>query len=83
MSEESKLERYIKSIPPAYKPGVNIFITALLKALAKSDSDVEIQIGEAKNQIFQKTSENKFLDSLGSNVGVNRPIDINLSDEKI
>jgi len=82
MSEESKLERYIKSIPPAYKPGTNVFITALIKALAKADSDVETQVGEAKNQIFVKRAESKFLDSLGSNVGVDRPVTINLSDDK-
>jgi len=79
---DRKLERYVKFIPPMYKPNVNVFVTALLKALAKSDSDVEIQIAEANKQIYVETAEGKFLDSLGSNVGVDRPLSINISDEK-
>jgi len=79
---ERKLERYKKITPPMYRPGVNIFVTALIETLAKADSDVEIQIVEAGKQIFVETAEGKFLDTLGNNVGVDRPIAINLSDEK-
>jgi len=79
---DRKLVRYFKFIPPYYKPGQNVFVTALLKALATTDSDVEVQIEEAGNQIFVNRAEGKFLDTLGNNVGVDRPIAINLSDDK-
>jgi len=79
---DRKLERYKKFTPPMYRPGVNTFVTALLQSLAKADSDVEVQIVEAGKQIFVATAEDKFLDALGANVGVDRPVSINLSDEK-
>lgn len=82
MASDKKLEKYIKFIPPAYKPGVNPFVTALLKALAESDYQVEVQIEQAGRQIFVETAEGKYLDSLGANVGVDRPLSINLSDDK-
>lgn len=82
MASDKKLEKYLKFIPPAYKPGVNPFVTALLKALAESDYQVEVQIEEAGKQIFVQTAEGKYLDSLGANVGVDRPLSINLSDDK-
>jgi hypothetical protein len=81
MSTESKVQRYINFLPPVYKAGTNPFVTALVTALATSDAEVELQIHQAGRQIFQKTAEGKYLDALGSNVGVRRPIAVNLSDE--
>jgi hypothetical protein len=78
----TKLEKYYKTIPTMYKPGVNTFVTALLKAIAGSDELINTAIEEAGKQIFVSTAEGKYLDGLGSNVGVIRPLAVNLSDDK-
>lgn len=79
---QKKVERYYRFMPSMYRPGINPFITSCLKALARSDADININIDEAGKQIFQQTAEGKYLDSLGANVGVDRPVSINLSDKK-
>jgi len=81
-SYDRKLERYSKIIPPMYKPMVNEFVTALLKAWAESDSQIELDVQEAKNQIFVNAAEGNYLDALGDNVGVARPQGINLDEVK-
>lgn len=80
--EDKKLERYQVSVPDVYQLGANTFVTALVKALAQSDADIEVMIGEANDQLFTETADKQFLDALGSNVGVRRPPQVNLDDDK-
>jgi len=82
IDEDKKLERYQKTIPPNYQLGVNTFVTALVQGLAKGDADIEVEFVEAGKQIFTETAEKVFLDNLGSGVGVIRPAQVNLSDDK-
>lgn len=79
---DKKLERYKKFIPEMYRPGTNPFVTALIGAFAQGDSNIELQLIEAGKQLFIPTAEGKYLDSLGANVGVDRPLSINMSDDK-
>ena len=69
----TKLERMQKNIPSLYKPLANTYISALLTAWASSDSTIETQITEAKNQLYTALASGSYLDSLGDNLGVDRP----------
>lgn len=77
---ESKLNRLIKTIPSIYNPTVNTPINGILQAWATGDEDIVQQLIETKKQLFVETAEGSFLDSLASNVGVDRPLLIALSD---
>lgn len=70
----SKVESIKRSFPKLYKPDANQFIKALLEAIGEEDNRAVEQITNAKAQIFVSTAEGTFLDTLGSNVGVERPL---------
>ena len=55
-------------------------IRGLLKSWGVSDDEIEIQIKAAKDSLFQETSSGRFLDALGSNVGVSRTPGLGLDD---
>jgi hypothetical protein len=55
-------------------------IRGLLQAWAVSDDEIELQIKNAKDQIFVKTAEARFLDYLGNNVGVDRDPGLGMED---
>lgn len=76
----TKLERYYSTIPSIYAPGNNKFVTAILQAWAEADESVVAQILETRDQLFIATADREFLNMLGSNVDVNRPQYIALSD---
>jgi len=83
MSDENgkKFEKYKRTIPNLYRPGINPVITAILKAFAKGDDDVVCNLKLTKNQLFTRTGAGQFLDRLGANVGVSRPSALGLLDE--
>lgn len=56
-------------------------IRGLLKAWGVSDDEIEIQIQNTKDQLFELTAEGRYLDFLGNNVGVPRDPDLGLSDD--
>ena len=76
-----KIQRYIQTLPSIYNTQVGSFIRALIEAWAQEDETIVTQIEQAKNQLFVSLASGKYLDILGSNVGVNRPSEINLSDD--
>ena len=77
---DTKLERYYRTIPNIYNPKTNRFVNSLLQAWAGSDEEVVEQINNTKDQLFVETAESQYLDSLGGNVDVDRPLLIALAD---
>jgi len=71
------MQRYI---PALYRPTTNPINRGILKAWALEDDRIVQAIRDAKEQIYVVSSQLQFLDSLGSNVGVFRPTEFNLSD---
>jgi len=76
----SKLQRYIKSLPPEFKPATNPIMNALLRAWAGQDDEIMTQLKNAKAQLFVKTAEGVYLDQLASSYGVSRPAELGLLD---
>jgi len=76
----AKLDKMSKFIPPLLLPEINPNVRGLLNSWASEDDTIVEQIVNAKEQIFTKLAQFRFLDSLGSNVGVFRPISFNLAD---
>ena len=77
----SKFDRMIKTLPSFYKAEINTYLRGLLKAWAISDDNINIQITEAKNQLFVPTSEGSFLDRNANNYGVERIPELSINDE--
>jgi len=76
-----KFKRMVRALPSFYAPEVNTMIRGLLKTWGLSDDEVTLQIGNTKDQIFEKTAEGRFLDFLGNNVGVDRSPGLGIEDE--
>lgn len=64
-----------------YKAETNMMIRGLLKAWGLSDDEIEVQIQNTKDQLFQSNAEGRYLDFLGNNVGVPRDPDLGLADD--
>lgn len=79
MDKKDKIKR---SVPSYFNPQYNVNWKALLEAHGEADNEIVEQIGQAKRQLFVETAEKTYLDSLGDNVGVYRPLELNLSDDK-
>ncbi len=69
----SKESRILNSYPNIFRAGNNVLITGLLKAVAQEDDAICLQYDEARSQLFVNYASSKFLNALGSNVGVTRP----------
>lgn len=78
LTKFNKMARYVPSL---YKPEANPYIRGLLTTWAGEDDLVAQAVTDAKEQLFIATAQLRFLDALGSNVGVFRPTDFNLPDE--
>lgn len=78
MSE--KFKRLAKSLPSLYKAESNVMIRGLLNAWAIGDDNVEIQITNAKDQLFIQTASDQYLDRLANNVGVSRTPELGIED---
>lgn len=76
-----KFTRMARTLPAMYKAETNTMIRGLLKAWGVSDDEIEIQIRNTKDQIFQAGAEGRYLDFLGNNVGVPRDPDLGLADD--
>lgn len=79
---DDKLERYIQNSPKVLKTGNNPVVTALIKAFASGDSTIVDALSATKAQLFVRTAEGQYLDRLSSSVGVRRPSEIGLLDDK-
>lgn len=76
----AKLDNMVRFMPDVLEPNNNPNTRGLLSAWATEDDEVVAQIQAAKDQIYPITAEGKFLDLLGSNVGVFRNPDFKLVD---
>lgn len=76
----SKLNRYIKSLPPELKPATNPIVNALIRAWAGQDDEIMTQLANTKAQLFVKTAEGVYLDRQAANLGVARLSDLGLLD---
>lgn len=76
-----KFQRMARTLPSFYKAEVNTMVRGLLKAWGVSDDQIEVQIQEAKQSLFVETSEGRFLDFLGNNVGVSRGSELGITDD--
>ena len=70
----SKVINIKRNFPGLYKPESNKVIKALLEAIGQEDDNVSAQILNAKEQLFIKTAIGNYLNALGSNVGIKRPL---------
>lgn len=77
----TKLDRFVKFIPPELKPAFNPILNALLEAWAGADDEIMQQLVNTNAQLFVKTAEGTYLDRLASNFGVSRPFSLGLLDE--
>lgn len=77
-----KKDKIKKNVPSYFKPDVNVMWKALLEAHGIEDQNASDQVIEAKKQIFVEFAEKEYLDALGDNVAVYRPLELNLADEK-
>jgi len=77
-----KFKKMARFTPSLYKPTQNPKVRGLLYAWSTEDDKVVEAAQNAKEQIFVKTARLQYLDSLGSNVGVFRPTEFNLSDDQ-
>ena len=76
----AKLEKMQRFIPSLYKPKTNPYVKGMLISWSDEDDRLVQAVQDAKEQLFVKFAQLRFLDALGSNVGVFRPAEINLSD---
>lgn len=76
----NKFERMLRALPSFYRAEVNTVIRGLLQSWAVGDDEINIQIQNTKDQLFVRTGEGRFLNALGSNVGVDRSPDLGIDD---
>ncbi len=79
MSE--KLKKYYRTIPKVFNAEGNPGWKAYLKALAQEDDALDVQIQNAKEQLFVKTASGRFLDILANSLGIARPTLIGMVDD--
>jgi hypothetical protein len=77
---DTKFDRFVRTLPPVFKPRINPIIGALLKSWGIAHDDLVAQIENTKEQLFVKTAQGTYLDRLGSGLGVSRPQSLGLLD---
>jgi hypothetical protein len=68
-------------LPAVFNARQNANWKALIEAIGEGDQAIADLIEEVKNEIFIKTSSDKYLERNASNVGVSKPEGIDISDE--
>lgn len=76
-----KFTRMSRTLPSFYKAETNVMIRGLLKSWGIEDDQIVTQIANAKKSIFVATAEGRYLDFLGSNVGVPRTPELSIDDD--
>jgi len=77
----SKFDKMAKTLPSFYKAEVSLYLRGLLQAWGVSDDDIDVQIKEAKKQLFVTDAEGEYLDRNASNYGVSRSSELGIGDE--
>lgn len=78
----AKFDKMANFVPGLFNPYNNTYVKGLLYAWSSEDDLLVQAVQDAKEQLFVKYAKLRFLDALGSNVGVFRPAAINLADEQ-
>jgi hypothetical protein len=76
----AKFDKMANFVPGLFNPYNNTYVRGLLYAWSSEDDKIIEAVKNAKEQLFVKYAQLRFLDSLGSNVGVFRPATVNLAD---
>jgi len=76
------LKKIKGNLPSVFDLNGKTVLSALIIAIAESDNKVSDAIGAAKNNLFVRTATGQSLTNLGSSVGVDKPFNLGLSDEK-
>ena len=77
----SKIDRIKTHVPNYFRPTINRVWGAILNAFGYSDDNIVGQMVEAKDQTYIQTADGKYLDVLGANLSVFRPISAPISDD--
>lgn len=77
----NKFQRMVRSLPSLYQAETNVMVGGLLKAWGLSDDNISVQLKNTKDQLFVSTANGRFLDALGTNVGVDRAPELGMTDE--
>lgn len=78
----AKFDKMANFVPGLFNPYNNTYVKGLLYAWSSEDDLLVQACQNAKEQLFVKYAQLRFLDALGSNVGVFRPAAINLADSQ-
>lgn len=78
---KNAFDRMVRSLPALYRAEVNTMLRGLLQSWSFQDDDVCVQLKNTKDQLFVTKAEGTNLDSLGSNVGVNRSPELGIDDK--
>lgn len=78
----SKFDKYVRTMPKIYNATLNPVVRSLLKAWATGDDEIVTQLQNTKSQLFVRTAEGRFLNRLGSGLGVSRPNQLGLFDSE-
>jgi hypothetical protein len=76
----AKFDKMANFVPSVFNPYNNTYVKGLLYAWSSEDDKIVAAVQDAKEQLFVKYAQLRFLDALGSNVGVFRPAAVNLAD---
>lgn len=76
----AKFDKMANFVPGLFNPYNNTYVRGLLYAWSSEDDKIVEAVKDAKEQLFVKYAQLRFLDALGSNVGVFRPAAVNLAD---
>lgn len=77
-----KFTRLVKTLPSFYRAETSIFLRGLLQAWGISDDEIEVQIREAKDQLFVQDASGRFLDRNANDFGVDRNPELGIEDEE-
>lgn len=78
----AKLDKMVKFLPGLYRADENPIMRGVVYAWSSEDDLIVQAVQDAKEQLYVELAKLQFLDSLGSNVGVFRPTQFNLTDDQ-
>lgn len=76
----NKIDQLHNLMPAHYNTRTNLNWNALITALGTSDQNVADLVALLKQQFFIKTASGTYLDNLGANSGISRPVGVGMID---
>ncbi len=77
-----KFDKMVRFLPGLYSADTNPMMRGLTSSWASEDDRIVEAVTNAKEQLYVKLAKLQYLDALGSNVGVFRPTEFNLTDDQ-